>query len=834
MPRPSLFGRLASLASALLVLAGACVFLYASTSFARRAAEPRPVIKPATMADVDWTSPDSSVYCLSCHRAVGLAAAGPDVERGHSHNVPLDETQRRAVRDMGTIAGPGDTLICMSCHKLEHPGRPYMLADTLVDSALCQRCHPGHYARNTPHDLRESAPDATNRRGQTAEEGGPCSACHLAHYYAREIIPSPLDPDGWCITCHRAYGVAAGHARTEIMHHPESHCLECHNSHDMTHGAFLKATTPDLCLSCHEQYDGGVAVGMHPLAKMADSIPESLLEAGAFVGADPAQVTCATCHAVHDAPNENLLVLETRTNELCLACHADTMTAHGDSGLPLHGAGPVLNEEQRAVLARWGMPWGDQGQLLCVSCHKVHGGAPSGSLLAFGADYGQACSECHPDQAGIVGTPHDLTIRFPDAENKFGLTAAAAGTCSPCHMAHEFPRERVPGPGDPAGQCLSCHLAGRVAAGKAAGGVEHPETSCGECHDPHDRTFGRFLKEPEDQLCARCHTEQIKLRGGPHDITRVPDEPRWAPAARAHGGLCLSCHVPHGGERPDLFRVAAGAAVGNHDEVCLTCHADTAWNAPETGAIHPQLISPDQTEVELALVPRGESGELRMGCRTCHDPHGAAEPPHLARVGPDEPTEALCLKCHAEKRYIRYTGHSAERLAELGIATDSCKPCHAMHADRTGGWGKMLSTRFLPVCEAVPGQPECAPCLSCHRADGPAPFQRVATHPPRMLASLGQETDPGHLPLFNAAGHEDPQGEVVCRTCHVSHGRVDLLKILDENPDWSAEQQHAVRSQIRPFLEPNTCTACHGVQGRFLFLRFHDAQAREAADLPSR
>jgi hypothetical protein len=68
---------------------------------------------------------------------------------------------------------------------------------------LCQRCHPGHYAQGTPHDLRQSAPQEQNRLGQTVAQGGPCSACHLSHRYAREIIPSPLDPDGYCITCHR-------------------------------------------------------------------------------------------------------------------------------------------------------------------------------------------------------------------------------------------------------------------------------------------------------------------------------------------------------------------------------------------------------------------------------------------------------------------------------------------------------------------------------------------------------------------------------------------------------------------------------------------------------
>ena len=814
---------LTALGWAALVLAGLGVFAFVTLHFVRNAATPNPAPPPQTMADVNWTSPGSSVYCLSCHWDVGLATAGRDVQRGHSQNVVLNETQLRAVQDMGAVVGPGDTLICMSCHTLESNGRPYMLADTLDDSRLCQRCHPEHYARGTSHDLRLSAPDEKNRRGQTAAEGGPCSACHLAHDYAREIIPSPLDPDGWCITCHRTYGAAAEHAHTEVMHHPESHCLECHDSHDATHGAFLRDDTPELCLGCHAAYGGGVAAGMHPLGQMEGLAPQALLDAGAQAGDDDGrQVTCATCHSVHEAPFGQLLVLSERSNDLCLACHADALATEGGGTMLGHARSPLLNDAQRDVLTRWGGSAGAEGQLLCVSCHRVHGAEPQASLLAFVPTYEAACAACHPDQALVLGTQHDLALQFPDAENKAGLTPRASGACSACHMAHQFPRERTPGPGDPEGKCLSCHLAGRVAQDTLNHGVEHPDTTCTDCHNPHDRTFGRFMLEGANELCARCHEDQMTLRGGPHDITTAKNADRWDAAAREHGGLCLSCHVPHGGDRPDLFRVAAGQAVGNHDDVCLACHADAAWNAPEVGAIHPQFISPDQTKVELVLVPHDESGAMRMGCRTCHDPHGGVEPVHLARVGPGEPTEALCLHCHEQKQYIRYTGHSSERLGELGFDTDSCKPCHAMHADRDGTWGQMLSTRFLDRCQRVKGQPDCLPCLSCHRPDGPAPFQKRATHPPRMLAAVGVESDPGHLPLFNAQGLPDPQGEVVCRTCHVSHGRLDLLEVIADNPNWSEAQQHAVRAQLRPFLEPNTCTACHGARGRLLFLRFHD------------
>ena len=576
---------------------------------------------------------------------------------------------------------------------------------------------------------------------------------------------------------------------------------------------------------------------MHPLGRMSQPIPKALLDAGALPGPDPYQLTCTTCHAVHEAGHESLLVLNKRSNELCLVCHEDKLLAHGEGVLPKHGQSPKLSDTQRAVVAGWGTPTGPEGELLCLSCHKVHHAEPQANLLAFRPKYGETCTACHPNEATVAGTPHDLQVKFPDSRNKAGLTPRGDGVCSACHMAHQFPRERVPGPGDAAGQCLSCHLAGRVAQSTAAAGVEHPKTRCGDCHNPHDPTNARFLKAPEPDLCAGCHKDEMQVRAGPHDVTQAAHPDKWIPAAKEKGALCLSCHVPHGGDRKDLFRVGQGEAIGNHDEVCLACHADAGWNAPGIGAIHPREISPDEKIVDLALVPHDASGKPRMGCRTCHNPHGGAAPVHLARVKAGEATETLCLRCHEQKQYIKYTGHGAEKLGKLGMDTDSCKPCHAMHADREGSFGQMLSARFLPRCElpmqaVTPGatpniDPKtCIPCLSCHQPNGPAPFQKIALHPKRELTTVSRAEDAGYLPLFDDGGHENPQGQVVCRTCHVSHGRLDLLKVMADQPTMTREQQHAMRAQIRAFTTPNTCTGCHGPDARNLFLHFHDPDRR--------
>lgn len=817
---------------ALVAVAAGLVLSFAGL-YVRSASRAAPAPLPPTMEEVDWHDPESSVYCVACHRQVAPAVAGMDVQRGHSQNVKLNETQLAAVREMGTVAGPGGTLICMSCHVLGNEHSPYMLADTLDGSRLCRHCHPGHYAQGTPHDLRLSAPDEKNRIQQTVGEGGPCSACHLSHSFAREIMPSPLDPDGYCISCHRKYSVAEGHART-TMEHPESHCLECHNPHDATHDNFLREPGSELCVRCHSDLGAEFAARSHPLGPMDRPMPDSLVPGQGDGQAGPQAITCETCHAVHEAPGRPLLKLAAGNNELCLACHRDELAEQsGHADVARHGRLPVLNAVQQAVVAQWGNPVGPGGELLCVSCHRQHDAFPDGKLLAVRGQSDDLCLSCHPETSAVLGSAHDLRTNAAGETNVRGLTPQQAGACSACHTGHGPARGVFATAGDPTGACATCHREDACGQNKLTGMIDHPQTACVDCHDPHDPRHGPFLAQAPQTLCLNCHAGQASLLGGPHDVAVMGESPRWPDGAPENAGPCLSCHVAHGGERADLFRVGGPQPVGNHDDVCLYCHPDAAWRADSaTAALHPQRVAPEHSHVNLALVPTDEAGEKRMGCRTCHDPHGGETPVHLARVAPDDRTESLCLACHADKEAIRLTGHAPDRLAKGGFDVDSCKPCHAMHAAPGDTWGQALSPRFLlaqspPIPETGESR---LPCLACHNDAGPGTARRYITHPPVLMMNITQPGDAGHLPLYNEQGREDPQGQVVCRTCHLSHGRADLVARMNENPALDALEQAALRAHVRSFNAPNVCSACHGAAARSKFLHFHDATLRRIPD----
>lgn len=819
----------------MLVLAGAIgLVTYAAVPYLHGV--PAAMTTPSSMESVDWTSPYSSIYCLACHRQVAPAMAGLDVQQGHSHNVILAPEQAQAVQQMGTIIGPGNVLICMSCHKLGKTN-PYMLADTLTDSNLCRRCHPQQFTLiGSKHDLRTSAPHEKNRLDQTTTTGGPCSACHLAHHYARDFEPCELDPDGRCITCHKI-GRAAARLARPTMEHPKSQCIICHDPHNDNNQHYLKKPGAQMCADCHKDYVNGPAKGMHPLGAMDYDVPEALLKAGGETFNQPRQLTCLVCHSTHSSTHKPLLVMPADTNQLCLTCHDKQLTQQAMGGaMHKHALSPTLTAQQQAAVKDHGGQIGPNGQLLCVSCHSVHHAQSNASLLSTWAASPDACRACHPDKTSVDGTAHDLRTSFPNEKNLAGAGVWAAGTCSACHLAHGPAKSPAPTAADTAGQCTSCHQENACGKGKLAGSAGHPDTQCAACHDPHQNRVPHFLAKDANDLCRTCHADQYSLTGGPHDPSAHPD--RWPKDVTDAGTPCLACHVTHGTKGSGLFR-ATRTPDSYRDAVCLNCHQENGWDANSaTAAIHPRQIPADEKLVPLSLVPVDDRGNTRIGCRTCHNVHGGTEPAHLAQVKPGQPTADLCIHCHQDKKLIALTSHAPQRLASLGCDTDSCKPCHAMHARPDATWGQMLSPRFLvpdnsaaasrpAATEAAMSQPSetALPCQICHRPGGPAPVRQINTHPMGFMFNTIKPDEPGYMPLFNAQGKVDPNGQITCRTCHLSHGRLDLLKAAASQP-MPAQAAEATKLQVRAFVTPNLCTQCHGADARRRFLFFHTHASR--------
>ncbi len=656
-------------------------------------------------------------------------------------------------------------------------------------SEMCLSCHDG-----SVDDSRRRVWDDHGHRTGVKPPAGMTVPSHL-----------PLvDGVVACRTCHSAHGNEAAQA-------------------DFRRAVVLRVanTAGELCGSCHTDKLGGPRFGTHPTGGMPWEIPAALVAAGAKVGPNPRELTCQVCHTPHGAKFDHLLVMETTSSQLCLTCHDQMRPGMFRPGGHMeHPLAPLVNPDQAAVIHELGTRLGPGGELVCLSCHKLHHGRGGRFLLADELSEGQMCLRCHTERQAMLGTSHDLRTNFPEERNRLGMTPADGGPCSACHLFHRYARAPAPGVGDDVGHCLSCHSDGACAEKKTLSGLDHPSPRCTTCHDPHETKAGHFLRESPAQLCTTCHAEQAAIAGGAHDSTSK--SPAWCALTDRAGDRCLSCHRPHGDAAHGLWRVAPVADAAMPDAACIACHPDAAASSGTLALLHPQTAADGRLDsVALPLVQRADGGNA-IGCYTCHDPHGGAtRAGALLRTADVHGGIDLCVSCHTDMRQVVVTAHSAAAMTQHGFSAQACGPCHQVHGDP-----KLIKPDLLwPTALAAADAPASdAQCVGCHRADGGAKAPRIATHPDvplfDPLASTG-----GGLPLFDAAGRRDPVGKIGCPTCHLPHGRPmpDLPLDAQRTPELRAQ-----RIQLRPFDPPNACTACHGADALWRFLYFHDPARRNA------
>jgi predicted CXXCH cytochrome family protein len=667
---------------------------------------------------------DSSQLCLTCHKKLRPGLWRPELAREHPQNPPLSsEVQRQAIQDMGTKTGPGDTLICLSCHKLHHgqAGRE-MLADTLHDSQLCIRCHPDHKEMlNTAHDLRTNAPQERNRLGKSPDQSGPCGACHSFHQFARNPEPLDLEPTGLCATCHQP-GQCAEKATGLPLNHP------------------IEIQTKNMA-------------GTHKLTLYRENEDEPKNKIG-----------CLTCHDPHGTQHSNFLRHD--PDALCAECHAElTESLDGPHDFTNH---PKLKNGRDETVAETGK---------CGFCHGVHHDAGPAMMIATktpSADSDDFCVQCH--------SPDGLAAAKPAPQ--FGHPTGP-------EVAAEVVDDKLP---------LFDDRGHRAEDGFVA---------CASCHNPHadpDKSPNMLrVKTPTSGLCVTCHTEQALLVGSSHDSRTAPK--KWPETARKGNHLCLACHQAHSDDpAQELWTIAPAEADEPIDGVCLACHTNANWvgedDVHKSGAtLHPEIE-----------------------CITCHDPHGAPDGPrHFLRS--EDPTKlaSVCADCHEQAETINASLHSQHGLRSYGESGEACGPCHTVHA-REGSSAKHLWAGPPPAGKPAPGTER---CLGCHGAKGKATRIPWVNHPVVALPNINDPETAGFLPLVNEQEVTDSNGRIGCITCHMPHGRPSDLELPEIDLDQISEDQlRALRPTLRPYTAPNLCSSCHGFEGIFRYLYYHDPQKR--------
>ena len=226
-------------------------------------------------------------------------------------------------------------------------------------------------------------------------------------------------------------------------------------------------------------------------------------------------------------------------------------------------------------------------------------------------------------------------------------------------------------------ECLECHeeYIKSFEKTKHSGFFKHADAgtgiACEKCHGPMSKhlaeapglltsdkkptvvSFGEISHNQKNMICEQCHTGgmQIGWKGSPHQRTGVS---------------CVNCHYVMERRSDKSLFVSENAT-----KACVRCHSDKKG----------QILKSSHMPVR----------EGKMGCESCHNPHGSGNPKMLKAGSVND----LCYSCHAEKRGPFVWEHAPVR--------ENCSNCHDPHGSNNP---KMLTSKgpFL--------------CTNCHQYGG--------------------------------------------------------------------------------------------------------------------
>lgn len=216
-------------------------------------------------------------------------------------------------------------------------------------------------------------------------------------------------------------------------------CLECHEEMGATltgsrHARAVDGRTPAATLGCESCHGPGRAHAESGdpdlMTSFAEKLPTEVNDScttchnkgeQAFwdgSGHEGRDVTCVSCHSVHDAEADDAqLVLPTQT-VTCAQCHQDKVAqVQRTTHMPLR-----------------------EGTMECTSCHNPHGSV-NDRMLAEGFTLNESCTtSCHAEKRGPFMWEH----------------AAVVEDCSTCHDPHGSVNDRMLVAKQPM-LCQRCH-----------------------------------------------------------------------------------------------------------------------------------------------------------------------------------------------------------------------------------------------------------------------------------------------------------------------------------------------------------------------------------------
>jgi len=565
----------------------------------------------------------------------------------------------------------------------------------------------------------------TSGKNKTSRKN--CDICHFS--WAEEARTEQKQQDGvlpvasqnMCYSCHHGAVIDSRHAIGRGEQHPDIHHKTNHKKNNTTQSKDkISAQFPLLadkqlsCGSCHTPHTSGI--------DEAETLYES--------------------HA-----NPWLRVLNNE-GDLCQKCHQSKLDSALDENFPLtgvnHPVGIYLKEPPAvdskayastdklqkglpAELKNAGASTGSQLQMLCQSCHQIHG-AESKSLLISGFNNNELCKSCHEnlhsenkEQAREKGI-HPVNIKIDEAVEIDGKKIKQV-TCQVCHSVHngrEDSKLLTRSTDDVEKLCSTCHQRHHAEDEKEArkkgvhvvnvelekpveiDGKEISKVTCLSCHSVHGGKSGTPVLHEEyknGELCSNCHEGNNAVYNTDHDL-RITAEHSLNKLEQTtqQAGVCGSCHSMHQAKTDDNFLFSASSLpykgkeeTFKRDQMCLDCHHEkgSAKDSLVKYFDHPSkdLVLRSDPEIMPLLDEHEKIAEFgAIACITCHEPHHwestyeGADSSILQGKGSNQQgnvlnsflrrkgiTGTFCIDCHGIETQIKYKYYHDKLSRDIGV-----------------------------------------------------------------------------------------------------------------------------------------------------------------------
>jgi len=634
----------------------------------------------------------------------------------------------------------------------------------------------------------------------------------------------------------------------------EIYCGTCHSAHgggsntdaSISGGlSFLRKDNIDslMCEMCHTKQASFKQFNGHPVKTISHDIPRILFEAGSKRSSGGDKVICQTCHEVHGAKGDKLTVIENKDSELCTVCHAKQKSLIQTK----HDFRVALPEEKNIR----GQNASESGP--CGACHLPHN---ANGILMWAKQISpadppsQTCLTCHGEDSNLkvkrIGNhshPVDVapsptksaTAMLPLFSGRGNRHTSGKVQCFTCHNVHRWDPKNV------------LNIGGKDVEGDGS------------------TSFLRISSFGSSALCIDCHKDKEQLLTSDHNLqVTAPDEKNLQEFTTRVSGPCGACHIPHNAASKRLWAKPLTPDRDFLGQLCDSCHSKNgAAKAKLVGDnSHPLDVFLEETKIRGIREQVGEELPLYSGdgdrtvdgkvvCITCHEPHiwdvrksGPLEHYALQNIEGDpttsflrrvnSPSPELCKICHADAMVVEGTPHDLRKMGSKGENMSGqafkqsglCEACHLVHnaPNKLKIWARASG----PVPEDQ--HPMDGLCTSCHSTGNMAEkkIPPVARHPTgKLITNVVEFSKDGrsYTPIFGPDGKERNAGNLSCPSCHNAHQWG--IPVENGGTGNKLKGNFAKSSRFLRTMSYNAvCRDCHGPEGFFRYLYFHDLEKR--------